>query len=143
MDPHRAGKGDHAEDRECAGQQEKQGSGISGVGVCCADPKQQPQRGQQQGNGKSAAGRVRNLAEHLRALGYSVYVLRLDGHGTAPAHLTKTDWEGWLDSVRQAYAAIRHQCPRTFVGGFSLGGALAAMLAAEVGSAIDRSVPPL
>ncbi len=38
---------------------------------------------------------VRPLAEHLYAAGYSVYGVRLAGHGTAPRHLAEFTWRRW------------------------------------------------
>ena len=66
-----------------------------------------------------------------------VYGVRLDGHGTAPRHLTAVTWGSWLDSVAHAHSVVTHACPRTVVGGFSLGGILAALLAARRPNAVD------
>ncbi|MHC4480869.1 MAG: alpha/beta fold hydrolase, partial [Planctomycetota bacterium] len=80
---------------------------------------------------------VRPLAEHLRAEGISVYVVRLTGHGTAPEQLTRVRWEDWLDCLARGCALVRLHCEHAVVGGFSLGGALALVLAARMRESID------
>ncbi|MCP3904226.1 MAG: alpha/beta fold hydrolase [Planctomycetes bacterium] len=85
----------------------------------------------------STPEQIRPLAEHLHARGFSVYGVRLDGHGTTPEHLDEVTWQGWMDSLTHAYEAVRHHSGTVIVGGFSLGGVLAALLAARCGVAVD------
>ncbi|MHC4968236.1 MAG: alpha/beta fold hydrolase [Planctomycetota bacterium] len=80
---------------------------------------------------------VRPLAEYLHGAGISVYVVRLPGHGTAPDQLTKVRWEDWLDCLARGCGLVRQHCQRVIVGGFSLGGALALVLAARLGERVD------
>ncbi len=88
----------------------------------------------------SCPEQMRPLAEHLHGRGHSVYVVRLDGHGTAPAHLNEVTWQRWLGPVAQAHTALRHSCERTFIVGFSLGGLLGLLLAADLGAGVDGLV---
>jgi esterase/lipase/1-acyl-sn-glycerol-3-phosphate acyltransferase len=74
---------------------------------------------------------VRPLAEHLHARGCSVYAVRLPGHGTAPEQLAAVRWQDWLESASRGLALVRQHGGRIVVGGFSLGGTLALLLAAQ------------
>ncbi len=74
---------------------------------------------------------VRPLAQYIHARGYSVYALRLHGHGTAPNQMTGVSWHDWLEDLSRAMALLRHQCTTVVAGGFSLGGTLALLLAAR------------
>ncbi len=80
---------------------------------------------------------VRPLAEYLHHQGCSVYGVRLPGHGTAPKQLTDVSWQDWMDSLMRGYAVIRQHCREVIVGGFSLGGTLALLLAARHAGEID------
>jgi esterase/lipase/1-acyl-sn-glycerol-3-phosphate acyltransferase len=74
---------------------------------------------------------TRPLARHLRNAGYSVYGVRLEGHGTAPRDLAEASYEQWLECVLRGVALVRQHCPHVVVGGFSLGGILALQAAAR------------
>jgi esterase/lipase/1-acyl-sn-glycerol-3-phosphate acyltransferase len=74
---------------------------------------------------------VRPLAEHLHARGCSVYAVRLPGHGTAPEQLASVRWQDWLESAGRGLALVRQHSSKVVVGGFSLGGSLALLLAAR------------
>ena len=74
---------------------------------------------------------VRPLAEYIYSRGYSVYALRLHGHGTAPDQMTGVSWHDWLEDFSRAMALLRHQCNTVVAGGFSLGGTLALLLASR------------
>jgi esterase/lipase/1-acyl-sn-glycerol-3-phosphate acyltransferase len=80
---------------------------------------------------------VRLLAQHLQAEGISVYAVRLPGHGTAPEQLTEVRWEDWLDCVARGAGLVRQHCSQVVAGGFSLGGALALVLAARLRERLD------
>ncbi len=79
----------------------------------------------------AAPAEVRGLGERLRELGYPVCGPRLAGHGTSPWDLRERDWEEWLASVRRAYGIVGGFARRVAVVGFSAGGALGLLLAAE------------
>lgn len=71
---------------------------------------------------------MRALAVELHARGFDVLVLRLPGHGTAPAGLVHVRWQDWAAATR---IGARHLASRLSAGqplylvGFSTGGALA------------------
>jgi esterase/lipase len=74
---------------------------------------------------------IRPLAEFLHERGYSVYGLRLPAHGTSPGHLAEADWRRWLEAMQHGYSVLRRSCSQVVVGGVSLGGVLAMLLAAS------------
>ncbi|MBP8918241.1 MAG: alpha/beta fold hydrolase [Micropruina sp.] len=72
---------------------------------------------------------VRAWAERTAAAGYDVAVPRLPGHGTSWRELEVTDGRDWYAAAERAFLDLRARCPRVFVAGLSLGGALALRLA--------------
>ena len=74
---------------------------------------------------------VRLLARPLHEKGYTVAGPLLAGHGTTPAELNRTRWQGWLDSVERSYRELTGRCERVFVGGESTGAILALYLASQ------------
>jgi len=85
----------------------------------------------------SAPQEIRPMAEYLHARGFSVYGVRLKGHGTSPEAMTRVNWQDWIKSLARGDAAVRHCCQRVVVGGFSLGGVLAMSLAAAHSENVD------
>lgn len=71
---------------------------------------------------------LRDIAELYRAHGFVAIGLRVPGHGTVPAGLTKADWPQWLAATRLAMREARRRvgpnAPIHIVG-YSNGGALA------------------
>ena len=74
---------------------------------------------------------VRPLAEYLNATGYTISAPLLKGHGTDPDDLNKTTWQDWLESAETAYQALSQNCSQVFLGGESMGGLLALLLASR------------
>ena len=74
---------------------------------------------------------TRPLADALNARGYTVYGVRLAGHGTAPSQLADVRWQQWMHSIQRAHAALESRCRHIVVGGISLGGVLALHTAAQ------------
>jgi carboxylesterase len=74
---------------------------------------------------------VRDLGGELAAAGRTVLGVRLPGHDGAPEALAVVRWADWLAVVTQAHADLAARCRRVSVVGYSLGGALAIMLAAQ------------
>jgi esterase/lipase len=79
----------------------------------------------------SSPAEIRPLAEYLHQRGFSVYGVRLRGHGTAPHQLKDIHLQDWIDSFDRAYVAMRHQCRHLVLGGFSAGGLMALLAAAN------------
>jgi alpha-beta hydrolase superfamily lysophospholipase len=71
---------------------------------------------------------LRHVASHYRSRGFVAIGMRMPGHGTVPAGLTRVRWEDWMAATR---LAVRHA--RELAGaavplhlvGYSNGGALA------------------
>jgi carboxylesterase len=72
---------------------------------------------------------IRGLGDYLAAQGYTVLGVRLAGHGDTPEALLGVPWRDWLHSAEAGIAQLRKHCDQIVVVGFSLGGALAIMLA--------------
>lgn len=68
-----------------------------------------------------------DLARH----GNPVLGVRLPGHGTAPSDLRRVRAQDWLMSVLDGVALLREMTDRVVLVGFSLGGALALIAAAQ------------
>ncbi len=72
---------------------------------------------------------VRQLANALHSLGYTVAGPLLPGHGTYPEDLNKHTWQDWAACVEDAYNNLHAICSEVIVGGESTGGLLALYLA--------------
>ena len=74
---------------------------------------------------------LRELGERLAAAGHPVIGVRLRGHGTSPHDLDSRTWRDWLASLRRGYLTIAAFAERVCIVGFSTGGALALIFAAQ------------
>jgi esterase/lipase len=74
---------------------------------------------------------VRPFAEKLQNLGYPVIGVRLKGHGTSPWDLRERSWQDWLEPVQEGYNILSAFTPRLCLVGFSTGGGLSLLLAAD------------
>jgi esterase/lipase/1-acyl-sn-glycerol-3-phosphate acyltransferase len=79
----------------------------------------------------AAPGEVRRLAERLYAAGYSVYGVRLRGHGTTPEDLAHMQWQDWYESVNRGYVVMKNAINKFVIAGFSTGAGLALLQAAK------------
>ncbi len=79
----------------------------------------------------SAPMEVRLLAEFLHDKGYTVYCIRLPGHGTEPNNLCHVKWNDWYEAYLRGVALIRTHCDSIVYGGFSTGGLLALLAASH------------
>jgi esterase/lipase/1-acyl-sn-glycerol-3-phosphate acyltransferase len=79
----------------------------------------------------AAPEEIRPLADYLHKNGYNVYGVRLRGHGTAPEDLAIRNWEKWYDSVSRAYIIMKNSVKTFSVAGFSMGGGIALLQAAN------------
>jgi len=80
---------------------------------------------------KSSPREVYELAQYLNKAGYTIYAPRLKGHGTNPINLKYTQWQDWHTSYNKAYAYLRNKCDKVVVAGFSTGGLLSILNAAN------------
>ena len=71
---------------------------------------------------------IRSLAEELQAQGFWVGGLRLPGHGTIPAELTRMKWQDWAAATNIGANRVRTRIGPDlpfYIVGYSNGGALA------------------
>ena len=80
---------------------------------------------------------MRPWAEFLNALGYSVRVPLLPGHGTKPSDLNEVQWPEWPAKVKAEIAELQKHCSQVFVAGLSMGGGTTLHVAAEVGDELS------
>lgn len=74
---------------------------------------------------------LRPVGDYLHKRGFSVLGIRLAGHGTDLSQLRSTGWRDWVDSAEQGLQQMASLCERVYVVGLSMGGVIAARLAAE------------
>jgi carboxylesterase len=72
---------------------------------------------------------LRPWATALASEGFTVRLPRLPGHGTSWPEMNRTRWPDWHAEVDRALTDLVGRCDRVFVGGLSMGGALALRLA--------------
>lgn len=71
------------------------------------------------------------LAHHLHEHGFDVKAPLLPGHGTSVSSFVESRRKDWLACARQEMATLQSAHERVSVAGLSMGGAIAAVLAAE------------
>lgn len=74
---------------------------------------------------------LRLLANHLHSSGYDVLAPLLPGHGTNVEAFLQSRMGDWLECARDAHARMRASHSTVSIGGLSMGGALAAIVASE------------
>lgn len=74
------------------------------------------------------------LAEHLHARGFSVRAPLLPGHGRTLRAFARSRADEWIALARSELAAFRERHPDAAIVGLSMGGSIAAVLAAEAPS---------
>lgn len=73
---------------------------------------------------------LRYLGERLHAAGYTVYAPLLPGHGRSPRAFTRVSAKGYRVAADEALEVVRAKAAWVGVVGLSMGGAIAAQLAA-------------
>ncbi len=87
---------------------------------------------------------LRAVAEILVEMDCYVLCLRLPGHGTQPGGLLNAHWKDWQAALRLAVSHAREKAGSDvplFLGGYSMGGALAVEYAATATGGEDRLEP--
>ncbi len=79
----------------------------------------------------AAPGELKDFGKQLHDQGLTVMGVRLAGHGTSPWDLKTRSWQDWLSSVRRGYRILSAFTDKIVVVGFSAGGALSLLMAAE------------
>ena len=74
---------------------------------------------------------LRLLANELHSAGYDVRAPLLPGHGRSFESFAASRWQQWLLFAREELATMRATHDSVTLGGLSMGGAIAAILAAE------------
>lgn len=80
------------------------------------------------------------LTRRLHAAGWAAHAPLLPGHGRDLRALSATSAECWMKAVRAEHAALLARYARVAVVGQSMGGALAVLLAAELGATLPALV---
>ncbi len=88
----------------------------------------------------AAPEEVRLLAEKLYKAGYSVYCVRLRGHGTTPEDLSGRRWQDWNESVNRGYVVMKNSVSAFAVAGISTGAGLALLQAAQKGNKLKAII---
>ena len=76
-------------------------------------------------------GEMHFLSRRLNEQGYTVSVPRYPGHGTSGADFRRTGWRDWLWRAADAYRELAGRHEQVVVGGLSMGGVIASILAAR------------
>ena len=74
---------------------------------------------------------VRLFAKRLYEKGFSVGGPLLAGHGTRPEDLNRVRWQDWVGSAEKVYEQLASCCEKVVLGGESMGGLVALMLASR------------
>lgn len=74
---------------------------------------------------------MRGLAEAFAAAGFAVELPRLPGHGTSVDDMLPTRFIDWAAALEACYLDLAGRCDEVVVAGLSMGGTLAAWLAAR------------
>jgi carboxylesterase len=74
---------------------------------------------------------MRPLGEALAQEGYTVLGVRLAAHATQPKDMLRARWQDWLVSAEDGWHLLRGAADQIVVGGLSMGGMLALLLASE------------
>lgn len=72
------------------------------------------------------------LAQKFAQQGFTIYSLRLSGHGTHVEEMESCSYQDWIQDVEDGYRLLKQTCSKVFVIGQSMGGALALDLAGKV-----------
>jgi carboxylesterase len=83
---------------------------------------------------------MKTVAKRLNSAGYTVLCCQLAGHCATERELADAHWQDWYASAEAALAQLEQRCDTIVVGGLSMGGMLAAKLAAAEPSRVDGIV---
>jgi len=78
------------------------------------------------------AAHMRPLADLLAQRGYTVRTINLPGHATSEEDMAKSDWQQWLHAAKEAALEMRNELATFTVGGLSMGGVLALLIAQQM-----------
>jgi len=72
---------------------------------------------------------MKYLAGCINENGYTVYVPRYPGHGTNSEDFMTSDWKDWLRKAVDSYIFMKSKYEKVIVGGLSMGGVIASIIA--------------
>jgi len=73
----------------------------------------------------AAPEEVREWAEFLYSMGYTVYAVRMAGHGTSAIDLAAREASEWVASVDHGHEILKSCCEHISIAGFSTGASVA------------------
>ena len=82
----------------------------------------------------AAPEEIRVVADYLHNNGFTVYGVRLRGHGTSADDLAKRKWIDWYRSFNRAYIIMENTVKNLAIVGFSTGAGIALLQAANKGN---------
>lgn len=83
---------------------------------------------------------LRPWAQVLAERGYTVRLPLLPGHGTTWKEMNRTTYQDWYATVEGVFTELRQRCSQVVVGGLSMGGSLALLLAQKHGPEVNGLV---
>jgi len=84
------------------------------------------------GGGGGTCADLKLLAEDLNKIkGFTINVPLLPGFGTSPKNLRNTPISAWKNALEREIYDLKNKCSRIIVGGHSMGGLLALILAGQ------------
>ena len=78
------------------------------------------------------ASHMRPLADALAERGFTVRTINLPGHATSEEDMAQTGWQQWLHAAKEAALEMRNELDTFTVGGLSMGGVLALLIAQQM-----------
>jgi esterase/lipase len=88
----------------------------------------------------AAPEEVREWAEFLFAMGYTVYAVRMAGHGTSATDLAVREASEWVASVDRGHEILKSCCEHISIAGFSTGASVALYQAIKKPTAFDTLI---
>ncbi len=88
----------------------------------------------------AAPEEVREWAEYLFSIGYTVYAPRMAGHGTSAEDLSHRSMNEWIESVNKGHEILKACCKHITIAGFSTGGAVALHQVIQKPNAFDALI---
>jgi carboxylesterase len=84
------------------------------------------------GGGGGTCADLKPLAEDLHIKGgYTITIPLLPGYGTKPEDLRNTPIDHWKSAINRELVTVINKCKKVIIGGHSMGGVLALILAAN------------
>ncbi len=82
---------------------------------------------------------LRIVGDALHQAGFTCWAPLLPGHAETPGHINQISAEIWIAAAKEAFASLPADKPRIVIG-FSMGGLLATLLAADPKMQVDKLI---